>query len=266
MNILLPILDITATVIFAVLAVLAMKTRQAAHPSRADVVLLFSAVSFQVAAFALRWSIAGYPPVVAWQHAVTFSVLIAMSFLLLSVTVSPSWSGILPAAGSLAALLTAWASFSHGKLGPLPLSLRSGWLFVHGSAAALAQAAFLIAASAAIMRLVSRQLNFGEQFIRVTEEYSIRAVIAAVLFWGAMIIGGALWADAAWGRYWGWDPVEVWSLLIWLLAALHVHLFFGWKSLHGKFLAVYSIILMLLARFALWAIAALHQTIHWYGR
>jgi ABC-type transport system involved in cytochrome c biogenesis permease subunit len=116
------------------------------------------------------------------------------------------------------------------------------------------------------MRLIGQRIARFEKEISLFDELGVRAMIAAVLLWGAMIIGGALWADDAWGRYWGWDPVEVWSLLIWLLAALHIHIYFGWKSLHGRFLAGYAILLMLLARFALWAIAALHQTIHWYGR
>ena len=39
---------------------------------------------------------------------------------------------------------------------------------------------------------------------------------------------GSIWANQSWGRYWGWDPIESWSLVTWLAYAilLHARLFF----------------------------------------
>ena len=54
------------------------------------------------------------------------------------------------------------------------------------------------------------------------------------------IITGAVWANSAWGRYWGWDPKETWSLITWFIYAtlLHAKLMRGW---HGKRIAYLSI-------------------------
>ncbi len=266
MNNILPILDIGSAIVYAAAAGRTLKVPFEGLRDATFKALIVGALFLQGAAFALRWTIAGYPPVVAWQHAVIFSTMLALAFLTLVSIRSTHWNRLFPAAALYAALLGFWAGTSPAGLDPLPFSLRSGWLFFHASAAALGQGAFLIAGSASTMQLIGGRMARFRQRDEGLEELSIRAMIAAVLFWGGMIVAGALWADDAWGRYWGWDPIEVWSLLIWLLAALHVHVYFAWKSLHGIFLASFAIFLMLLARFALWAIAVLHQTIHWYGR
>ncbi|MFZ1730792.1 MAG: cytochrome c biogenesis protein CcsA [Bacteroidota bacterium] len=266
MNSFLVSLDIGSALLYGTLVLLLLRSKDDSVRKQLPVAVFVGALTLQFSGFVLRWSIAGYPPVVAWQHAILFSTMLAMGFLLLENAVSGKWRNLLPVAASYAALLCLWAGLSPASLSPLPLSLRSGWLFIHASAAALGQAAFFTGAAASTTRILGSYSPRFSSHAPLMEELSIRAMIAAVLFWGAMIIGGALWADDAWGRYWGWDPVEVWSLLIWLLAALHVHIYFGWKSLHGNFLAIYAILLMVLARFALFVIAALHQTIHWYGR
>ena len=59
------------------------------------------------------------------------------------------------------------------------------------------------------------------------------------------ILSGAIWAQTAWGRYWGWDPKETWTLVTWLWFLLILHLcpLSRWR---GRRLAV-----LVLAGFAL---------------
>jgi cytochrome c-type biogenesis protein CcsB len=54
------------------------------------------------------------------------------------------------------------------------------------------------------------------------------------------IITGAVWADNAWGRYWGWDPKETWSLITWFLyaAMLHQRLTVGWRGRKAAIMAI----------------------------
>lgn len=59
---------------------------------------------------------------------------------------------------------------------------------------------------------------------RVLDELGYRFVAIAFVFDTLMLIAGAIWAQAAWGRYWDWDPLEVWSLINWLLLTLALHL------------------------------------------
>jgi cytochrome c-type biogenesis protein CcsB len=67
------------------------------------------------------------------------------------------------------------------------------------------------------------------------------AVIAfAFPLWTFAIVAGAIWAEAAWGRYWGWDPKETWSFITWVLYAgyLHARATAGWKGTKAAWVAI----------------------------
>lgn len=58
-----------------------------------------------------------------------------------------------------------------------------------------------------------------------------------------MIVSGAIWANQAWGRYWGWDPVETWSLIAWAIYAIYLHLTLtlGWRGKRAAWIAVIAL-------------------------
>ena len=67
------------------------------------------------------------------------------------------------------------------------------------------------------------------------------AVIAfAFPVWTFAIIAGAIWAEAAWGRYWGWDPKETWTFVIWAVYAgyLHARATTGWSTRRSTWVAL----------------------------
>jgi cytochrome c-type biogenesis protein CcsB len=68
-----------------------------------------------------------------------------------------------------------------------------------------------------------------------------KMVMLGFLFLTLGIITGAVWANSAWGRYWGWDPKETWSLITWFIYATFLHARFmrGWQ---GKKTAVLSMV------------------------
>jgi len=72
------------------------------------------------------------------------------------------------------------------------------------------------------------------------DELTHQMITFGFLFLSIGIITGAVWANSAWGRYWGWDPKETWSLITWFVYAtlLHARLMRGW---HGKRIAFLSI-------------------------
>jgi len=74
---------------------------------------------------------------------------------------------------------------------------------------------------------------------RVLDELGYQLILLGFLFLSIGIITGAVWANSAWGRYWGWDPKETWSLITWFVYAtlLHARLTRGW---HGKRIAYLS--------------------------
>ena len=77
--------------------------------------------------------------------------------------------------------------------------------------------------------------------LRVLDELGYQLILLGFLFLSVGIITGAVWANSAWGRYWGWDPKETWSLITWFVYAtlLHARLMRGW---HGKRIAFLSMI------------------------
>ena len=122
----------------------------------------------------------------------------------------------------------------YTKAAPLVPALNSYWLKIHVTAAATASGLLLVAFVPAALFLVregyergkrrfpysiGRRLPAGEQL----ERLSFRLHTFAFPIWTFAIICGAIWAESAWGRYWGWDPKEVWSFISWVAYAAYLH-------------------------------------------
>jgi cytochrome c-type biogenesis protein CcsB len=75
----------------------------------------------------------------------------------------------------------------------------------------------------------------------ILDELGYQMTLFGFLFLSVGIITGAVWANSAWGRYWGWDPKETWSLITWFIYAtlLHARMMRGWR---GKRIAYLSLV------------------------
>jgi ABC-type transport system involved in cytochrome c biogenesis permease subunit len=104
-------------------------------------------------------------------------------------------------------------------LPPIP-ALRSAWLVLHVSFAFIGEAFFVVAFSASIAFLVSRRDDRRSEFDRIA--YTAVAIGYPFFTAGALIFG-AVWAQQAWGRWWGWDPKETWALVTWLAYTAYLH-------------------------------------------
>src|SRR5579859_2274900 len=131
--------------------------------------------------------------------------------------------------------------------GDLVPALQSYWLDIHVTAMTLATGIFFVAAVLGGVYLwidrynrrvadgraepghgIVRRLPSIEQIDRLT----YRTVVFGFPVWTFGVIAGAIWADQAWGRYWGWDPVETWAFITWVLYAafLHARATAGWRG------------------------------------
>ena len=74
----------------------------------------------------------------------------------------------------------------------------------------------------------------------VTSEKARSVIAFAFPIWTFAIIAGAIWAEAAWGRYWGWDPKETWALVTWVIYAcyLHARSTAGWRGTKAAVIAI----------------------------
>jgi len=95
----------------------------------------------------------------------------------------------------------------------------------------------------------------------VLDDLSYRFIGAGFIFLGIMIVAGAIWANEAWGRYWGWDPIETWSLISWVVYAvyLHVRLTLGWRGRRAAWFAAAALPIVL---FTLIGVPVAYQSIH----
>jgi len=152
----------------------------------------------------------------------------------------------------IAFLAMAYASYSptlSSQIQPLVPALKSNWLIAHVLTCFFGYAAFGLAFGLSLMYLLKKRgkPEGSNVFIRIIPDSSIlddmsyQMVVIGFLLLTLGIITGSVWAHSAWGRYWGWDPKETWSLITWLVyaALLHSRMVRGWK---GNKLALLSII------------------------
>jgi cytochrome c-type biogenesis protein CcsB len=134
-----------------------------------------------------------------------------------------------------ASILLAVAGMSlYTPAGPLVPALHSYWLVIHVTAAITASGILLVGFVAAVLHLVrtgydrgSRRFPYGlgERLpaAETLERLTFRVHAFAFPIWTFAIMCGAIWAEAAWGRYWGWDPKETWSFVAWVSYACYLH-------------------------------------------
>ncbi|HEU5155438.1 MAG TPA: c-type cytochrome biogenesis protein CcsB [Streptosporangiaceae bacterium] len=139
----------------------------------------------------------------------------------------------------------------YNDAGPLTPALNSYWIAIHVSAAITATGAFTIAAVATVLYLAAARREAANRtgdgvLSRLPGAESLdRLANKITMFgfpiWTFAIMAGAIWADQAWGRYWGWDPKETWSFVTWVGYAgyLHARATAGWR---GRKAAVISLI------------------------
>jgi cytochrome c-type biogenesis protein CcsB len=116
---------------------------------------------------------------------------------------------------------------------PLPPALQSYWLVIHVFVASLATAFFALGSGLSIYQLIrSRVDRSGGEVPRLMaslpgaytlEALAYRLYIIGFVLWTFTLIAGAVWAERAWGRYWGWDVKEVWTFIIWVIFAGYIH-------------------------------------------
>jgi len=133
---------------------------------------------------------------------------------------------------------------------PLPPALQSWWLVIHVFVASLATAFFALGAGVSAFQLVrERSESTGNKSSRLLnslpdapalESVAYRLYVIGFVLWTFTLIAGAIWAERAWGRYWGWDVKEVWTFIIWVVFAgyIHARATRGWRGRRSAWLGL----------------------------
>jgi ABC-type transport system involved in cytochrome c biogenesis permease subunit len=165
---------------------------------------------------------AGHWPLTnSYEVALDLAWTVVAVYLLMEITGRERWGGVyvLPIA-LLAATYAVTRPAAEQAIMPLLPALRSAWLPLHVASALVGYGAFGVAAGFGLARWRSAGDDTGQGVERAME----RAVALGFPWLTLSILAGAIWAQAAWGRYWGWDPKETWALVTWLWYLLILHL------------------------------------------
>jgi len=224
---------------------------------RAALILLVFATLLHVVGVVLRAiSVSCVPWGNMYEYAITGSLVIVVIFLIARFYVKEiKFISILISSFALLTLGAATTVF-YVEVSSLMPALQSYWLVIHVSVAVLATAFFNIAAALAVAYLVKTagwlqksktaaartlgRLFSGFPADNKLERLSYRFNIIGFILWTFTLIAGAIWAERAWHRYWGWDTKEVWTFIIWTLYAgyLHANATRGWSGRRSAWLSL----------------------------
>jgi cytochrome c-type biogenesis protein CcsB len=137
----------------------------------------------------------------------------------------------------------------YAPAAPLVPALRSYWIAIHVTTISIGTGIFLVSFVATVLYLVRRRWEVAVEAGRtptrfpvtlgarlpttdVLDRMAYRTVAFGFPVYTFGIIAGAIWAEAAWGRYWGWDPKETWAFITWVVYAayLHARATAGWRG------------------------------------
>ncbi len=147
--------------------------------------------------------------------------------------------------GFVLVTLFAAVSLFYVEVKTLMPALQSYWLVIHVVVAILATSFFCIAAGLHIAYLVkagksARRLMELFPALEQLERLAYRFNVVGFVLWSFTLIAGAIWAERAWHRYWGWDTKEVWTFIIWTLYAGYLHAMAtrGWNGKRAAWLGL----------------------------
>ena len=154
---------------------------------------------------------------------------------------------------AIAVLLTLGTAITllYRPSAPLVPALKSPWLVIHVSTAIISGGVFLLAnCIAGTYLILDRYEQKGVRpnwalklpTLEALDNLSYRLVALVFPLWSFSVIAGAIWAEAAWGRYWGWDPKETWAFITWVAYAayLHARVTVGWRGRKAAWLCLFA--------------------------
>jgi cytochrome c-type biogenesis protein CcsB len=144
-------------------------------------------------------------------------------------------------------LVTLFAAVSlfYVEVKTLMPALQSYWLVIHVVVAILAVGFFAVAAGFHIFYLIkdaggAKQIMAKFPELKQLERIAYRFNMVGFVAWSFTLIAGAIWAERAWHRYWGWDTKEVWTFIIWVVYAGYLHAMAtrGWTGKRAAWLGL----------------------------
>jgi cytochrome c-type biogenesis protein CcsB len=189
-----------------------------------------------------------------YEFAITCSLAVAVAYVFLVRRYAIRWLG-LAVTGFLVLVLGIAVIVLYRPVAPLVPALHSYWLAIHVSAAAIASGAFTVGALASVLYLLRSRLEekaaanpdvprrgflWRSPDAESIDRLAYRVHAFAFPLWTFAVLAGAIWAQYAWSRFWGWDPKEVWAFITWVAYAayLHARATAGWQGRAAAYVAL----------------------------
>jgi cytochrome c-type biogenesis protein CcsB len=230
---------------------------------RVGIALMILGAALHTAGVVLRGVAASRVP---WANMYEFSItgaLFVVFIFLVALTIKDVRLIATFVSGFVLLILGAATSAFYVEVKSLMPALQSYWLVIHVVVAVLATAFFNIAAGLSIAYLlktagwlqnskrkivssVRRVLDLFPNLDSI-ERLAYRFNIIGFILWSFTLIAGAIWAERAWHRYWGWDTKEVWTFIIWVIYAgyLHANATRGWTGKRSAWLSLIGFLAIL---------------------
>ncbi|MFW6284007.1 MAG: c-type cytochrome biogenesis protein CcsB [Desulfosalsimonas sp.] len=243
-------------------------------PGKTATRVLIAAAAGNAAGFFLRWAEShqmgyGYVPLSnLYESLVFFALCIAVIYLVVEYRYKVRNIGAFASIVPFLAMAYASLPSVDSQIQPLIPALQSNWLIAHVITCFLGYAAFAIACGISIMYLIKSASSSPDAGAtgrfpdaETMDELTHQMIAFGFLFLSVGIITGAIWADQAWGRYWGWDPKETWSLITWLIYAtlLHARFMRGWEGRRIAYLSCLGFMAVLFTYFGVNLLPGLHS-------
>lgn len=185
-----------------------------------------------------------------FEFSLTGTALIILIFLLVQLWQNLKFLGVFITGLTIILLGIATVNY-YVPVRPLVPALESYWLVIHVFVAIAGTGFFALGAGLAVAQLVqtyrqgrttSNKIRFMETLPDADrlEVLTYRVLLVGFVLWTFTLIAGAIWAERAWGRYWGWDTKEVWTFIIWVVYAgyIHARATRGWRGARSSWLAL----------------------------
>lgn len=199
------------------------------------------------------WKIVGHGPYIARFEVLSSHAWAVLALFMLSTRFLPRIKSASIVVFPITFLMIAVGLFIEPQAKLLPPTLKSVWLVLHVIFYKISLFTLLVALAFSLFFILRKRT--GIAWLQRLPEPEIMDILAfrfagfSFTFWGIAMVAGSIWAYQSWGRFWGWDPVETWSLMTWISFGIYLHLrrFFGWSGERAAYLYLICFVLSIVS-------------------
>lgn len=193
------------------------------------ILFIFLGLSMHAASLIIRWERLGHGPFntmfeILSSNIFSLILIFAIAFIRFKI-IRPVSAVVMP----VIFIMMGWLIVSDPFDSHLPPSFNTIWLYIHVGFGKIFFGALIVSLGLAIVIFFRKFRIMVETFSilpndNTLEDIAYRFMAFGMIFDTLMLVTGAIWAQNAWGRYWAWDPLEIMSLITWLLMGFAIHL------------------------------------------